>query len=144
MFDERKFEHVAIARAPNNYGHFIQPSFLGGAPAPFPGDQFVTSINRTHNQRLNDSMLANGFDQLGEGVRAEILTRLQWAWGDAVETDSLNFFRIIDRRNPWSWGRLGGDECAETFAERHLCHHAEIIGSGSATQTARCGNLKPA
>src|SRR5205814_9193252 len=66
------------------------------------------------------------------------------AWGNAIETDTLNFFRIIDCCNPWSQRRLGGDECTETFAKRHFCHGAEIIGSHSATQTARCDNLQHA
>jgi hypothetical protein len=93
---------------------------------------------------LNDSVLANRFDQLRERIRAEILTRLQWTWGDAVETNALNFFRIIDCPNPWNRRRLSRDECAETFAKRHFCHCAEIIGSHSATQTARCDNLQHA
>src|SRR5205814_9098716 len=104
----------------------------------------MTSIDRPYNQRLNDSVLADGFDQLQERIRAEILTRLQWAWGDAIETDSLNFFRIIDRRNLWSRGGLRGDERAETFAERQVCHLAESLGSDSETLTARSGNLKHA
>src|SRR5436305_12932319 len=104
----------------------------------------MTSIDRPYNQRLNDSELADGFDQLRERIRAEIFTRLQWAWGDAIETDSLNFFRIIDRRNRWGWGRLRGDERAETFAARQFCHRAETIGSDAATQTARCGHLRQA
>src|SRR5438270_13958593 len=51
----------------------------------------MTSIDRPYNQRLNDSVLADGFDQLRERIRAEILTRLQWAWGDAIETDAPIF-----------------------------------------------------
>src|SRR5207248_8102058 len=118
IFDERKFEYIAIARAANNHWHFIQPRFLCRPPAPFTSNQFVAPIDRPHNQRLNDSMLPDRFDQLRERVGAEILARLQWAWGNAVETDALNFFRIIDRRNCWSWRGLRGNECAETFAER--------------------------
>ena len=36
-------------------------------------------------------MLADRFDQFQQRVRFEILARLQGTWGDAVETDALDF-----------------------------------------------------
>ena len=131
IFDQREFQHIAIVRRSNNDRHLRQSCFQRCSPAPFTGDQFVTPIDLAHNQRLNDSVLPDGFDQLRERIRAEFLARLQWTWRDAVETDLPNFFGMIigQGSNSRRRCRLSGNERAETFAKRHFCHRAEIIGT---------------
>ena len=133
IFDQRELEHFAIVRRSNNDRHLGQSCVLRCAPAAFTGDQFVTAIDLADDQRLDDSVLPDRFDQLRERIRAEFLPRLQWTWRDAVETDLPNFFGLIIGQggNGRRRCRLSGNERAETFAESRLLPCAEIIGTNS-------------
>src|SRR5205085_12134545 len=95
---------------------------------------FVPAADIAHDQRLDDSVLANRLDQLFQDIARKIFPGLQWTRHDAGETDPLNFFARF--RFETNGRRPGADQRAETFAESGFCHARQIIGSGSHTQTA--------
>ena len=83
IFDQRKLEHLQVGGDAGNHRHFREPCFLRRPPAAFPGDQFVPAAHLPNDQRLDDSMLANRFDQFVQGLAREIFPRLQRTRHDA-------------------------------------------------------------
>ena len=115
IFDQRNFEDFQVGGDASNHRHLSEPRFLRRPPAAFPGDQFVPAADIPNNQRLDDSMLANRFDQFVQGVTRKIFSRLQRTRHDAGQTYLVHFlarFRLEpDCRGP------GANQRAETFAK---------------------------
>ena len=105
IFDQRKLEHFEIGGDASDDRHLRKPRFLRRPPAAFAGDQFVPAGHVPNNQRLDDSVLANRFDQLLQGVARKIFPRLQRARHDAGQIDLVHF-------SPGSASsRIGGAGC---------------------------------
>src|SRR5205085_11892617 len=103
-------------------------------------NRFMPAICLPADERLNDSMLADGIDQFLQAFWREIFPGLQWTRIDTGQTNVMNVFARIDifanRRGATS------DEGAQTLTEtglRHLRHVSEAIGTTPITQmTTRC------
>src|SRR5205085_10318039 len=88
----------------------------------------------SHRQRLDDPVLPDRFDQLGQRFPGKILPRLQRARDDGRKFDLLNFLARLSLEPNTRGPRA--DQCAETFPESRLCHARQVIGSGSWHKTA--------
>ena len=62
VFYKRELEDVAIVRNAHDHRDLSETELLSSAPTPFARDKLVPSIDRPNHQRLNDSVLPNGFD----------------------------------------------------------------------------------
>ena len=62
IFYERELEHIPIARDAHDHRHLSEPELLGSAPTAFARDELVPPIHCPNHQRLNDSVLPDGFD----------------------------------------------------------------------------------
>src|SRR5438105_3247629 len=62
IFYERELEDIAIARGSHDHRHLSEPEPLSSAPTAFARDELVPSIHCPNDQRLNNSVLADGFD----------------------------------------------------------------------------------
>ena len=92
VLDQRDFKHFQIGRVTNDHRDLGQPGFLGRPPAPLAGDEFVASVGRTDDKRLNDAVLPNRIHQFLQGIAGKFFPRLKRARCDAGETDLPDFF----------------------------------------------------
>ena len=92
IFDQRNLENFQVGGDASNHRHLGEPRFLRRPPAAFPGDQFVPAADLPHDQRLDDSMLANRLDQFVQRITREIFSRLQRTRHDAGQTYLVHFF----------------------------------------------------
>jgi len=80
ILDQRHGNGGLIGDIPHQGGHLVEASHLGGAPATFPGDDFVAVWSqRTHHNGLHDALAADRLGQLLEGFRVHIAARLVFA-----------------------------------------------------------------
>ena len=115
ILDQRNFEDFQVGGDASNHRHLCEPRFLRRPPAAFAGDQFVPAIHLTNNQRLDDSMLANRFDQFVQGLTREIFPRLQWTRHDAGHAYLVHFLARFCLEPHGR--RPGANQRAETFAK---------------------------
>ena len=105
VFHQRKLKHFEVGRLTDDDGNFFQSGLTRGAPATFARDELEETANLADNERLDDAVLADGIDQLGEQFGSEIGTRLQRAGHDPRERDALH---AIARRFGCGNGGSGG------------------------------------
>ena len=91
ILDQRKLEHLEIARVPDDYRRLRQTGFLRRTPSSLTRDQLVSPVRLTNDQRLDDSMLPNGIDQFLQCVALKFLARLQRTRNDVGQTGLVNF-----------------------------------------------------
>ena len=119
VFDEGHFEHVAVGRLAFDHRDGGEAEFVSGAPAAFAGDEFEAAVDQTHDERLDDAVLADRFDEVVERSLEKLGARLQRAWHHLLVRDIPHPFQII-RRHPaiirWSGGMFPDESC-ESFAE---------------------------
>jgi len=81
---------------------------LRRAPAAFAGDKFEMVPAVANDQRLNNSLLADGIRQFAQRVGSKILARLECARANAAERHALNTFARVNFGRMRRHGNAGG------------------------------------
>src|ERR1051326_2035285 len=63
IFDQRKFEDFQVVSGSDNGWNGDKTKFLRGAPPSLAGDQFKSRADLAYDERLNNAVLPNRFDQ---------------------------------------------------------------------------------
>ena len=79
ILNERHLEHITITGLTDYDRNFSEPQFPSSTESTLTGDQFQGAFHLTDDQRLNDAMLTNRIDQLGQLLSQELCSRLQGA-----------------------------------------------------------------
>ena len=115
VLDKSQFQNFLIGGLTDNDRSFVKTDFLRGPKTAFPGDEFVFSSGKADDQRLNDSPLADGFDQFVKLFDGKFGTGLKRARDNLVEWDILDAFALFFRRDGGSDTRV--DQGSQTFAK---------------------------
>ena len=76
VFDDRDLEHFDVVVVTDDNGHFVQLGHLGGAPAAFACNNFVSIVDAAHDQRLDDALFRDGGSQFVQRVLCEMTAGL--------------------------------------------------------------------
>jgi hypothetical protein len=76
VLDERELELVAGGQLPDHRRHAFEPGQLGGTDAPLAGDELVAVQRLRHEDRLDDTVVADACREAVELGRVEALPRL--------------------------------------------------------------------
>jgi len=87
ILDERDLEKAIVGDVPDDYGHAIQASEFGGAPAAFSSDQLIPPAYFPDDDRLNDSVSSNGLGEFGEPLLLKNAPWLQRIGVQSVDWD---------------------------------------------------------
>ena len=98
VFDEGKFQHLAVAGLTDNGGCLGQLEFGGGAPAALPGDEFVLLAHLAHDERLDDAVFADALDQFLQVFGGKFMPGLERTGDDLGQGQTLDAFaQFLDR-----------------------------------------------
>src|SRR5215471_9362611 len=103
VFDQRDLQHLGIAERTNDDRDLVQPGALRRAPAPLAGNQLEFGariagivdevVDRTHQQRLHDPLLADRLHEPIELGFRKTPPRLEWRRADCLDRHGA--------RRPW-------------------------------------------
>ena len=104
VFDQRHFQQFFIADPLDDHRHLGQSRPFGGAQAPFTGDELIAGLVPSHQQRLQDALVFDGFGKLLQVIICKNRPRLKPVGSDQVDVaikKVLLFFvfRIFDARD---------------------------------------------
>src|ERR1700733_5603768 len=135
VLDQRDLQHLGIAENADQHRHLVQPGALRRAPAPLTGDQLerrASLVDRPHEQRLQDPLLAHRLRQRLEFGLIEMTAWLKHAGPDQFDSDLAHPRAVAD-------ASLGlAEECRETPPERlapRAVHAAPPASISSASLT---------
>ena len=94
----------------------VEAEFFRRAPAAFAGDEFELAVDRADDERLDDAVLADGFDKFVERGFDEGGAGLERAGDDEVDGDFTCFSRPILGCGCVRGAALFADEITESFA----------------------------
>ena len=146
VFDEGQFESGAIIGLADNGRDFLPAELLGGAPAPFAGNQLKAVRPGAHDQRLNDALRFDGIGEFLERFGGEFLAWLKRARSNSVQWNALHSVAGVHgrcrrdggrrgRRSEWRRGlrrgRRAAKQGAQAAAQSGFCHSARVsTGAG--------------
>src|SRR5260370_36377289 len=87
---EGEFEDGTVICLSKDHGDLGQAEQLSCPPAAFSSDQFEVIIPFSDNKRLDDTLFADGVSEFAQSFGGKIVSRLERAGADSIESDSLN------------------------------------------------------
>ena len=98
IFHESHGHGVFVGIFSDDDRYFCESCQFGGPPASFTGYDLVTlrhTRELTHEQRLDDALIADGYGQFAEGCAIEVLARLMLARNKLGERQLSRFFGAV-------------------------------------------------
>ena len=136
ILDQREFEGGAVVGFADDHGDLGQADELGGAPAAFPGDEFVAVFRGSDDEGLDDAAFPDRIGQFAQRLFGEILTGLEGTWANGAQrhvehAGGRAFVRIgccrgndeIGRR----FGRYVPEKRAQAASQSRLDHGRESV-----------------
>gem|GEM_PF-2117738 len=108
ILDEHPLEDGGVVGFPDNDGDLFEADELGGAPTAFARDQFEGVAILADDERLKDTLFADGVGQFSEGLLGKVAARLERAGMDTRHIDSKNRVGASRFRRGCRCGRIGG------------------------------------
>ena len=128
VLNQSHLEHITIRCLSLDHRHRRQSQLARRTPATLTSNQLKLATDRTHDQRLDDPMLTNRFDQLVERRFDEMRARLQRTRHHLVMRHITHALDVTTRSIRFQHGsrRTFFDQCSKSFSECLLCHGEEI------------------
>src|SRR5690606_27486517 len=64
VLDDRELEDLLVGEVARDDGNGVEPGLLRGPPAPLAGDDLVAARHGTHDDRLHETLVADGVGKL--------------------------------------------------------------------------------
>jgi len=129
VLDESHLEDITVGGSALDDRDCGEAEFFGCPPTAFTGNEFVFPINKTGDERLDDTVLADGIDKVIEWCVDEMRPRLERGRDDVVDGDFTDPWRVVvvTGRGISGEGLVFFDEGSESFAECLFCHGVKIV-----------------